>query len=54
MSNYHKFLNLFTTWDGKDALGKSVASGVYFYTLHTSDEGGVGKFTATRKMVIAK
>ena len=35
-------------WDGRNALGEPVASGVYFYTL-TADE-----FTATRKMLIQK
>ena len=35
-------------WDGKNALGESVASGVYFYTLIAGD------FTATRKMLIRK
>ena len=35
-------------WDGKNELGESVASGVYFYTLTTGD------FTATRKMLIRK
>ena len=35
-------------WDGKNALGESVASGVYFYTLTA------GEFTATRKMLIRK
>ena len=35
-------------WDGKNQLGESVASGVYFYTLTA------GEFTATRKMLIAK
>ncbi|RKU25075.1 hypothetical protein C6499_15490 [Candidatus Poribacteria bacterium] len=35
-------------WDGKNALGESVASGLYFYTLTTGD------FTATRKMLILK
>ena len=35
-------------WDGKNQLGESVASGVYFYTLK------VGEFTATRKMLIRK
>ena len=35
-------------WDGKNALGESVASGVYFYTLTT------GEFTATRKLLIVK
>ena len=35
-------------WDGKNALGEPVASGLYFYTLTA------GKFTATRKMLIRK
>ena len=35
-------------WDGRNAHGESVASGVYFYTLKA------GNFTATRKMLIRK
>ena len=35
-------------WDGRNAFGEPVASGVYFYTLTTGD------FTATRKMLIRK
>ena len=35
-------------WDGRNAVGERVASGIYFYTLQTSD------FTATRRMVILK
>ncbi len=35
-------------WDGKNALGEPVASGVYFYTLTAGD------FSATRKMIIKK
>lgn len=35
-------------WDGKDDLGESVASGIYFYTLTA------GEFTATRRMLILK
>ena len=35
-------------WDGKNALGEPVASGVYFYTLTAGD------FSATRKMLIRK
>ena len=35
-------------WDGRNAAGESVASGVYFYTLSAGD------FKATRKMVIRK
>ena len=36
-------------WDGTNAQGEPVASGVYFYTLKVS-----GEFTATRKMLIQK
>ncbi len=35
-------------WDGKNAQGEAVASGVYFYTLTA------GEFSATRKMLILK
>ena len=35
-------------WDGRNQLGESVASGLYFYTLTA------GQFTATRKMLILK
>ena len=35
-------------WDGRNAAGEPVASGVYFYTLQAGD------FKATRKMVIRK
>ena len=35
-------------WDGRNEVGESVASGVYFYTL------AAGDFTATRKMLIKK
>ncbi len=35
-------------WDGRNAVGEAVASGVYFYTLKAGD------FTATRKMLIRK
>ena len=35
-------------WDGRNAVGEPVASGVYFYTLEASE------FTATRKMLIRK
>ena len=35
-------------WDGRNQLGESVASGLYFYTLIA------GEFTATRRMLILK
>jgi len=35
-------------WDGKDAEGKEISSGIYFYTLKA------GSFTQTRKLVILK
>ena len=35
-------------WDGRNDVGESVASGVYFYTLTAGD------FTATRKLLIRK
>jgi hypothetical protein len=35
-------------WNGKDQLGQSVSSGIYFYTLKAGD------FVATRRMVILK
>ena len=35
-------------WDGKNAFGEPVASGIYFYTL------SAGRFTTTRRMVIRK
>ena len=35
-------------WDGKNAFGEPVASGLYFYTLTADD------FSATRRMLIAK
>ena len=35
-------------WDGRNALGECVATGVYFYRLETDD------FTATKRMVIVK
>ena len=35
-------------WDGRNSVGESVASGIYFYTLTA------GNFTATRKLLIRK
>ena len=50
----HKPVGIYQTrsraayWDGRNELGESVASGVYFYTLIAGD------FTVTRKMFIRK
>ena len=44
-------------WDGRNAFGEPVASGVYFYTLSTEstrDSVTAGDFSATRKMLIRK
>ncbi|MCY3743151.1 MAG: leucine-rich repeat domain-containing protein [Candidatus Poribacteria bacterium] len=44
-------------WDGKNEVGESVASGVYFYTLSTEstrDSVTAGDFNATKKMLIRK
>ena len=35
-------------WNGRNAVGEPVASGIYFYTVF------IGEFTATRKMLIRK
>ena len=35
-------------WDGKNSIGETVSSGIYFYTLKTKD------FSATRRMIILK
>ena len=35
-------------WDGRNAFGEPVASGIYFYTLTA------GNFTATGKLLIRK
>ncbi len=44
----YEFRSRAAYWDGKNDLGESVASGVYFYTLTADD------FTATRKMLIRR
>ena len=44
-------------WDGKNAFGEPVASGVYFYTLSTEstrDSVTASEFTSTRKMLVRK
>ncbi len=44
----YKSRNRAAYWDGRNELGESIASGVYFYTLTAGD------VTATRKMLIRK
>ena len=44
----YEFRSRAAYWDGKNELGESVASGVYFYILTAGD------FAATRKMLIRK
>ena len=41
-------------WDGRNQLGESVASGLYFYTLTVRSETRTNDFTATRRMLILK
>ena len=44
-------------WDGRNNLGESAGSGVYFYQLQVENsrsETGTGDYAATRKMVILK
>ena len=41
-------------WDGRNQLGESVASGLYFYTLTLRSETRADDFTATRRMLILK
>lgn len=43
-----------TVWDGRDASGRSVASGVYLYRLEASGVNGGGDYTAMRKMILLK
>ena len=48
LAGVYRAKNRAAYWDGKNEVGESVASGVYFYTLTAGD------FTATRKMLIRK
>ena len=44
-------------WDGKDSFGEKVGSGVYFYTLQSSEANlstPVSQFQVSRKMVLVK
>ncbi|MDE0427731.1 MAG: T9SS type A sorting domain-containing protein [Candidatus Poribacteria bacterium] len=47
-AGFYEDRNRAAYWDGRNAQGESVASGVYFYTLSAGD------FTATRKLLIRK
>lgn len=47
-AGFYQNRNRAAYWDGKNELGETVASGLYFYTLSAGD------FTATRKMLITK
>ncbi len=40
--------NLAVVWDGKDARGRQVPSGAYFYRLKADD------FTATQRMLLTR
>ena len=48
MAGYYTDRTKAAYWDGKNAFGESVASGVYFYHL------SVGDYSATRKMLVLK
>ena len=48
MAGYYTDRTKAAYWDGRNNLGESVGSGVYFYQLETGD------YSATRKMVILK
>ncbi|MEK9139251.1 MAG: FlgD immunoglobulin-like domain containing protein, partial [Bacteroidota bacterium] len=41
-------------WDGHNAYGERVASGIYFYTLTARRDAGSSPYTATRKMLVLK
>ena len=41
-------------WDGRNQLGESVASGLYFYTLTVRSETGANDFTTARRMLVLK
>ena len=41
-------------WNGMDANGHAMASGIYFYRLSVTDRNGARKYNCTRKMLLAK
>ncbi|HUI65385.1 MAG TPA: FlgD immunoglobulin-like domain containing protein, partial [Bacteroidota bacterium] len=41
-------------WDGRDAGGRTVASGVYFYRVEVRGGGGGVDFSSMRKMILLK
>jgi hypothetical protein len=43
-----------TVWDGRDAAGRVLASGVYFYRIDVKGLDGGAAYTAMRKMVLLK
>lgn len=45
-----------TIWNGTDASGRRVASGVYLYQLQVADpaSGGAGKFVQAKKMLVVR
>ena len=44
--------NYSVVWNGKNSLGESVGSGVYFYQLYAT--GGAGNFIETKKVLLIK
>jgi len=48
VDDYMRAGNQTITWDGTDATGRTVASGVYFYKLNAND------FSSTKKMMMLK
>jgi hypothetical protein len=42
------------TWDGKDNLGRDMASGIYLYRLEAKPEAGSENFTMSRRMVLMR
>ncbi|MFN0157905.1 MAG: S8 family serine peptidase [Bacteroidota bacterium] len=41
-------------WDGTNALGKKVSSGVYFYKMEAKSVNGSGNYTSLKKMLMLK